>query len=127
MSENEAKIAEFTAEYVTPFLTADFSEILAKEEQSDLPAEDLTVNDATVAPVKELDEELDIDALIAENGPEQMVDELVDSDIGDSLTESGDMKSQQVNSDSDKLTEKNTLETDIANENITETIRWILL
>ena len=86
IAENEAKIAEFTAEYVTPFLTADFSDILAKQNEAELATEEPASNDSA-----EVDDELDIDALIADT---QSEDEVVENeqaatqeDIGDSLTD----------------------------------------
>ena len=86
IAENEAKIAEFTAEYVTPFLTADFSDILAKQNEAELATEEPASTDSV-----EVDDELDIDALIADT---QSEDEVVENeqaatqeDIGDSLTD----------------------------------------
>ena len=80
IAENEAKIAEFTAEYVTPFLTADFSDIIVKEGEPELLAEDIADSKSDID-----DDELDIDTLIAEaqnigdSGPNG-------EEIGDSLT-----------------------------------------
>ena len=59
IAENEAKISGFTDEYVTPFLTADFSDVIA-DSDSELASETLTSSDSA-----ELDDELDIDALLA--------------------------------------------------------------
>ncbi|PKI17144.1 FimV/HubP family polar landmark protein, partial [Colwellia sp. 12G3] len=85
IAENEAKIAEFTAEYVTPFLTADFSDIMAKESEVKLDPETLGSND-----VDELDDDLDIDALIADtiskDEASQRIQQDEREDIGDNLT-----------------------------------------
>ncbi|MCP4988333.1 MAG: hypothetical protein GY928_20475, partial [Colwellia sp.] len=66
ISENEAKIAEFTAEYVTPFLTADFSDILAKEEQQELASEEVASDD--------------------DSHEQEGSEEDIEEDIGESLT-----------------------------------------
>jgi pilus assembly protein FimV len=85
-AENEAKIAEFTAEYVTPFLTADFSDIMAKESEAESKAEALESNETN-----ELGDDLDIDALIAETRSKDEVSESIaqdeKDDVGDSLTD----------------------------------------
>ncbi|TMM46773.1 FimV/HubP family polar landmark protein, partial [Colwellia ponticola] len=95
IAENEAKIAEFTAEYVTPFLTADFSDILTKESSS-APVSETLEHDQD----NELNDDFDIDALIADNTNynESLsnVEEEKD-DIGDDLTDSLTNKSAKNN------------------------------
>jgi pilus assembly protein FimV len=86
-AENEAKISAFTAEYVTPFLTADFTDIMAKDSANELADETLT---NTVS--DELDDELDIDALIADTISKDEVDKSFNEDekddVGDDLINS---------------------------------------
>ncbi|TYK66457.1 FimV/HubP family polar landmark protein [Colwellia echini] len=48
IAENEAKIAEFTAEYVTPFLTADFSDMLPTDNETNTDAADTNVESEDV-------------------------------------------------------------------------------
>ena len=82
IAENEAKIAEFTAEYVTPFLTADFSDIIAKEGEPELKAESIANTQSEI-------DEFDIDALIADAeslGDNTSDEDVIKEDIGDSLT-----------------------------------------
>ncbi len=86
-SENADKIAQMTAEYVEPFLTADFSDVLTgKIEDTQEPSseEQVQETDADAA----IDDEIDIDALISEvndaaNNEPSASDELLD--VGDSL------------------------------------------
>ena len=79
ISENKAKIDNLSEEYVAPFLSADFSDILAispdEIEKENEPALENDIND---------DEEFDIDDLIAE--VEQSKEELI-ADIEQSSTE----------------------------------------
>ena len=86
-AENEAKISAFTAEYVTPFLTADFTDIMAKDSANELADETLT---NTVS--DKLDDELDIDALIADTISKDEVDKSFNEDekddVGDDLINS---------------------------------------
>ena len=86
-AENEAKISAFTAEYVTPFLTADFTDIMAKDSANEVADETLT---KTVS--DELDDELDIDALIADTMSKDEVDKSFNEDekddVGDDLINS---------------------------------------
>ena len=62
INDNHEKIAEFTAEYVTPFLTADFSDIVASsvEEKSIDNQVSITEKDQGLTP----HDDLDIDALL---------------------------------------------------------------
>jgi pilus assembly protein FimV len=86
-AENEAKISAFTAEYVTPFLTADFTDIMAQDSANEVADETLT---NTVS--DELDDELDIDALIADTMSKDEVDKSFNEDekddVGDDLINS---------------------------------------
>ena len=86
-AENEAKISAFTAEYVTPFLTADFTDIIAKESDAELASETLISNES-----HELDDELDIDALIADTISKDEATRDFQEDkrdnVGDELTDS---------------------------------------
>ena len=90
IAENEVKIAEFTAEYVTPFLTADFSDIIAKQNEAEIATEEPESSESAEVD-DELDDELDIDALIADTQSEDGVVENeqqgMQEDIGDSLTD----------------------------------------
>ncbi|MFQ3266760.1 MAG: pilus assembly protein FimV, partial [Colwellia sp.] len=72
IAENEAKIAEFTAEYVTPFLTADFSGIMSKESDAELEPETREIDG--------LGDDLDIDALIADSFSKDEVSENIQQD-----------------------------------------------
>ena len=86
-SENEAKISAFTAEYVTPFLTADFTDIMAKDSAEELVSETLSETES-----KALDDDLDIDALIADTLNKDEVEksflEDESDDVGDNLINS---------------------------------------
>jgi pilus assembly protein FimV len=62
INENQEKIAEFTAEYVTPFLTADFSDIVASSEEE--KSDDSKVNFDEQDPDLTSNDNLDIDALL---------------------------------------------------------------
>ncbi|ALO35570.1 hypothetical protein CMT41_13245 [Colwellia sp. MT41] len=99
IAENEAKIAEFTAEYVTPFLTADFSDILAKKNDAELTDETVASSESAA-----VDDELDIDALIADTQSENEVGQNeqqgTQEDIGDSLTDY--MSNETANGQSDE-------------------------
>ncbi|MBU2893919.1 hypothetical protein KO495_11385, partial [Colwellia sp. D2M02] len=75
---NEQQIAQFTEEYVTPFLNADFSDH-TDEKSTEVVPERSSENKAETIE----DDDLDIDALLDENSVEQ---EDVLADIGDSLT-----------------------------------------
>jgi pilus assembly protein FimV len=72
IAENEAKIAEFTAEYVTPFLTADFSGIMSKESDAELEPETREIDG--------LGDDLDIDALIADSFSKDEASENIQQD-----------------------------------------------
>ena len=84
IAENKAKISGFTDEDVKPFLTADFSDVIA-DSDSELASEALTSTESD-----ELDDELDIDALIADtiskDEATQSAQEYERDDIGDNLT-----------------------------------------
>ena len=98
-AENEAKISAFTAEYVTPFLTADFTDVIAKDSDAELASETLINSDNN-----ELDDELDIDALIADTiSKDEKAQSLIEDgrdDVGDNLTRSsiGETINTQVES-----------------------------
>ena len=98
-AENEAKISAFTAEYVTPFLTADFTDVIAKDSDAELASDTLISSDNN-----ELDDELDIDALIADTiSKDEKAQSLIEDgrdDVGDNLTRSsiGETINTQVES-----------------------------
>jgi pilus assembly protein FimV len=89
-NENQEKIAEFTAEYVTPFLTADFSDIVAssKEEKSEDSQATLAEQELDLIP----NDDLDIDALLDNIQSEdlQSVDTDNDNHIEQARDELGD-------------------------------------
>jgi pilus assembly protein FimV len=81
IAQNESKIAEFTTEYVTPFITADFSDIITQKSNVDL---DLIDSNALV-------EDFDIDELAEDTVNNDDVAKISQGDekedIGDSLTD----------------------------------------
>ena len=87
-------IENFTPEYIEPLLAVDFSDILAKDEESekaDHTEDELDDIDALLAEVEskkqdEIDDELDIDALINEHSETVDSDDSAEKDdIGDDL------------------------------------------
>ena len=82
IAENEAKISGFTDEYVTPFLTADFSDVIA-DSDSELASETLTSSDSD-----ELDDELDIDALLDSMSGNEPAPQQVKQDLPEAISQS---------------------------------------
>jgi pilus assembly protein FimV len=70
INDNQAKIAEFTAEYVTPFLTADFSDVVARTEEQGLNESQEKLTEKKQALIANSD--LDIDALLDSIQPEEL-------------------------------------------------------
>ncbi|MDT0602690.1 FimV/HubP family polar landmark protein, partial [Thalassotalea castellviae] len=88
-TKNHEQIDNFSEEYVAPFLSADFSDLTSAEEE--------ITNEATHQEEAISDEDdIDIDALIADVADNNHQDELSSLDIGDDL---GDTISDEVTTD----------------------------
>ena len=126
MPENHAQIEAFTEEYVAPFLSADFSDILAGDNADDTQLEEV-VEAATPTEItseseiasQEISDEIDIDNLIADVQADIDTSESEDTlDIGDDLLSGFEQGDEQQGSD-DMLESSDSSDLD-SNENIPE-------
>ncbi|NQZ87455.1 MAG: hypothetical protein HRT54_07725, partial [Colwellia sp.] len=123
--ENKALIENFTSDYVSPFLSVDFSELLTEVTEDANESSDEAITEKNSAKDNSLSDDLDIDALLAEAGGSENSDtDLLD--IGDDILGDGQINelvsensTDYTNGDvlADLLTEENTSETDSVDEN----------
>ena len=80
--ENKGLIDNFTSDYVTPFLSVDFSELLTQDAEDENESSVDADNENNSAQDNNLSDDFDIDALLAEAGDNEDSDPL---DIGDDI------------------------------------------
>ncbi|MEW6990702.1 FimV/HubP family polar landmark protein, partial [Colwelliaceae bacterium 6441] len=86
LDENNKAIESFTEEYVAPFLSADFSDLFDSEILDEAENNELVTENSQEEDSNDIDDELDIDALIAEVENEKVEkDESMPLDIGDDI------------------------------------------